>query len=120
MDRTGINDPDYLIIGDLNAYAREDPLTAFANAGLTSLLDSTNNPYSFVFDAQAGALDNAVASASLVPQVVGAIEWHINADEPALLDFNLENRRDPALFDPDLPYRASDHDPIVIGLDLSD
>lgn len=119
-DPTGSNDPDYLIIGDLNAYTREDPLIELKSAGFTSLLDVQSNPYSFVFDAQAGALDHAIASASLVPQVVDTIEWHINADEPALLDYNLENGRDPALFDPDSPYRASDHDPVVVGLDLND
>jgi len=118
-DPTNSNDPDYLIIGDLNAYTREDPLTALRNAGFTSLLEAQTNPYSFVFDAQAGALDHAIASASLVPQVVDTIEWHINADEPALLDYNLENGRDPALFDANSPYRASDHDPVVIGLDLT-
>ena len=90
------------------------------SAGFTSLFDVQSNPYSFIFDAQAGALDHAIASASLVPQVVDTIEWHINADEPALLDYNLEHGRDPALFDPDSPYRVSDHDPVVVGLDLTD
>jgi len=118
-DPTGSNDPDYLIIGDLNAYTQEDPLRVLANAGLTNLLEARADSYSFVFDAQAGALDHAFASASLGPQVVDTIEWHINADEPTLLDYNLENHRDPALFDPDSPYRASDHDPVVIGLDLT-
>ena len=47
------------------------------------------------------------------------MEWHINADEPGLLDYNLEFGRDPALFDASIPYRASDHDPVVIGLDLT-
>ena len=118
-DPTGSNDSDYLIIGDLNAYTREDPLMALKNAGFTSLLERHRNPYSFIFDAQAGALDHAIASASLLPQVIETTEWHINADEPALLDYNLENGRDPALFDPDSPYRASDHDPVIIGLDLT-
>ncbi len=54
-----------------------------------------------------------------MPQVTGVTEWHINADEPAVLDYNLEAPRDPALFDPDTPYRASDHDPIIVGLDLT-
>ena len=117
-DPTGSNDPDVLVIGDLNAYLQEDPLTAFTNAGMTNLLGASIDAYSFVFDAQAGALDHAVASASLLPQVVAAMEWHINADEPALLDYNLEFGRDAALFDPDSPYRASDHDPVIVGLDL--
>ena len=117
-DPTGSNDPDVLIIGDLNAYLREDPLTAFANAGMTNLLDGQSDAYSFVFDAQAGALDHAVVSSTLLPQVVETVEWHINADEPALLDYNLEFGRDPALFDPDSPWRSSDHDPVIVGLDL--
>ena len=118
-DPTGSGDADFLIIGDLNAYTSEDPLAAFENAGLTSLLGEQTNPYSFLFDAQSGALDHAVVSASLLPQVVATIEWHINADEPPLLDYNLEYGRDPALFDGSTPYRASDHDPVVIGLDLT-
>lgn len=118
-DPTGSGDTDVLIIGDLNAYTKEDPLSAFENAGMTSLLGSQANPYSFVFDGQAGALDHAVVSASLLPQVVETIEWHINADEPSLLDYNLEYGRDPALFDGSTPYRASDHDPVVIGLNLT-
>ena len=117
-DPTGSGDDDVLIIGDLNAYLKEDPLSAFASAGYTNLLDAQSDPYSFSFDAQAGALDHAIASASLLPQVAETIEWHINADEPRLLDYNLENGRDPNLFDGSTPYRASDHDPAVIGLDL--
>jgi hypothetical protein len=118
-DPTGSGDTDVLIIGDMNAYTMEEPLAAFESAGLTSLLGNQSNPYSFLFDAQSGALDHAVVSASLLPQVVETIEWHINADEPPLLDYNLEYGRNPALFDGSTPYRASDHDPIVIGLDLT-
>jgi len=119
-DPTNSNDADYLIIGDLNAYTQEDPLTALKSAGFTNLVESQKSPYSFVFDGQAGALDHALASASLAAQVRGSIEWHINADEPSLLDYNLENGRNPALFDATSPYRASDHDPLIVGLDLSD
>jgi len=117
-DPTGSGDTDFLIIGDLNAYTKEDPLSVLKDAGLTNLIENQDNPYSFVFDKQAGALDHALATASLVPQVVAAMEWHINADEPRLLDYNLEHGRDAALFDGTTPYRASDHDPVVIGLDL--
>jgi len=116
-DPTGSGDPDYLVIGDLNAYVEEDPLTALTNGGLVNLLAGQERPYSFVFDGQAGALDHALATPSLAPQVVDAIEWHINADEPPLFDYNLENERDPALFDSTSPYRASDHDPVIVGLD---
>ena len=117
-DPTGSGDPDFLVIGDLNAYTAEDPLNALKNAGLTNLLEAQSDAYSFVFDGQAGALDHALATASLVSQVAGTLEWHINADEPPMLDYNLEHGRDPALFDGGSPYRASDHDPVIVGLDL--
>jgi len=118
-DPTGSGDPDFLVIGDLNAYTAEDPLTALKNAGLTNLVETQSDAYSFVFDGQAGALDHALATASLVSQVAGTLEWHINADEPPILDYNLEHGRDPALFDGSSPYRASDHDPVIVGLDLA-
>jgi predicted extracellular nuclease len=118
-DPTGSGDPDVLIIGDLNAYLMEDPLTALKSAGLTNLLDAGPGPYSYLFDAKVGALDHALVTSSLAGQVRETIEWHINADEPPLLDYNLENDRDAALFNPASPYRVSDHDPIIIGLDLS-
>ena len=120
-DPTSSGDPDFLIIGDLNAYLLEDPLAALRNAGFVNLGEAAagTDAYSFVFDGQSGALDHALASASLEAQVAAAIDWHINADEPRVLDYNLKSGRDPDLFDGDTPYRASDHDPLVIGLDLT-
>ena len=118
-DPTGSGDPDYLLIGDMNAYYLEDPIETFRSAGLVDLLTGQPNPYSFVFRGQSGAYDYAFATASLAPQVRGALEWHINVDEPPVLDYNLEFGRDPALFDPDIPYRASDHDPVIVGIELA-
>lgn len=117
-DPTGSGDADYLVIGDMNAYYREDPIETMRAAGLVDLLEGVENPYSFVFDAQSGAYDYALASPSLAAQVAETIEWHINVDEPPLLDYNLEFGRDPTLFDDTTPYRASDHDPVLVGLDL--
>ena len=120
-DPTGSGDPDFLIVGDLNAYIAEDPLTALKNAGYVNLIEAASGgeAYSYAFAAQFGALDHALASPSLVPQIAETIEWHINADEPPVLDYNLEFGRDPALFNADTPYRVSDHDPIIIGIDLN-
>ena len=120
-DPTASDDPDFLIIGDLNAHVMEDPLTALKEAGFVNLVEiaSDGNAYSFVFDGQSGALDHALASSSLVSQVAASMEWHINADEAPAHDYNLENGRDPAIFDGTTPYRASDHDPVIIGLDLT-
>jgi predicted extracellular nuclease len=121
-DPTGSGDDDYLIIGDLNAYAREDPLRVIAAAGYTDLAAQFGGAgvYSYIFDGQAGTLDYALASASLLAQVRGAAHWHINADEPAVLDYNTERksaRQIAALYAPDA-YRSADHDPLVVALDL--
>ncbi|MEE8390008.1 MAG: ExeM/NucH family extracellular endonuclease, partial [Anaerolineae bacterium] len=117
-DPTGSGDPDFLIIGDLNSYAMEDPISAAKDAGYTDLLQSFvgMGAYSYVFDGQAGYLDHALANGSLTSQVTGATDWHINADEPSVIDYNTEFKSQD-LYSP-TAYRASDHDPVILGLDL--
>ena len=118
-DPTGSGDLDFLIMGDLNAYLQEDPVIAIENAGYTNLLSTfVANSYSFLFDGQTGALDHALSSPDLAAQVTGVAEWHINADEADATDYNLDFGRNPDIFDGAMPYRASDHDPIVVGLNL--
>ncbi len=115
---TGTTDPDYLIVGDLNAYAKEDPLTTLESGGYTNLVPPTT--YSYVFDGFVGALDHALRSSSLQGQVAGADKWHINSDEPSVLDYNTEFKTPgqiASLYSAE-PYRASDHDPVIVGLNL--
>ncbi|ERX39581.1 endonuclease/exonuclease/phosphatase family protein [Pseudomonas aeruginosa] len=122
-DPTGAKEPDRLIIGDLNSYAKEDPVNVIRGAGYTDLVArqaGAGKGYSYVFSGQSGYLDHALANASLARQVRGAVEWHINADEPRVLDYNVEfktSRQQDSLYNAE-PYRASDHDPVVIGIDL--
>lgn len=119
-DPTSSTDPDFLVIGDPNAHTFDDAITAFRNAGYSDLAQAQlgADSYSFEFDGQSGALDHALASASLTPQVSDLVEWHINADEPRVLNYDLESNRDPNLFDAAVPYRSSDHDPLIVGLEL--
>ncbi|NTW01231.1 MAG: ExeM/NucH family extracellular endonuclease, partial [Oscillochloris sp.] len=83
-------DPDVLLIGDFNSYAKEDPITTLVNAGFTNLLLRYNgsDAYSYAYDGQWGYLDQGLSSASLLPQVTGASDYHINADEPSVIDYN--------------------------------
>jgi predicted extracellular nuclease/subtilisin-like proprotein convertase family protein len=122
-DPTGAGDPDFMILGDLNSYAKEDPMVALETAGYTNLetLFVGANAYSYVFGSQAGSLDHSMANASLTPQVSGATTWHINADEPGVLDYNTEFKSPGqiiSLFNAD-QFRTSDHDPLLIGLNLT-
>lgn len=127
-DPTGSGDPDFLIMGDLNSYAREDPISAIKagpddTAGTSD--DYTNliydyqgtYAYSFTFDGQAGYLDHALANAGMAAQVTGATEWHINSDEPDVLDYDTSFKppSQDALYEAN-PFRSSDHDPVVVGL----
>jgi hypothetical protein len=72
-----------------------------------------------VFDGQSGYLDHSLANPSLAAQVTGAADWHINADEPDLLDYDTSFKpaAQDALYEPNA-YRSSDHDPVIVGLDL--
>jgi uncharacterized protein len=122
-DPTGVGDPDILILGDLNSYAKEDPITSLVASGYTNLVESRigASAYSYVFDGQWGYLDYALSSASMNAQVAGVAEYHINADEPSVIDYNTDFKTanlQSTLYAPD-QFRVSDHDPIVVGLNLT-
>lgn len=123
QDPTNSGDSDFLIIGDLNAYAKEDPISAIKRGGYTDLIETFvgDGAYSHVFDGQAGYLDHALASQSLNDQATGVTEWHINADEPRALDYNVEFKSPAQIVDLYSPesYRASDHDPVIIEINLN-
>jgi predicted extracellular nuclease len=115
---------DTLLMGDFNAYAQEDPMADLESSGWVDQVARFNTfGYSYVFNGTSGRLDQALASGSLSAKVTGAVEWHINADEPSVVDYNLEFKQPacsacgPDDYTP-TPYRASDHDPILIGLSL--
>ncbi|WP_079434045.1 ExeM/NucH family extracellular endonuclease [Zoogloea sp. LCSB751] len=117
-------DDDVVLIGDMNAYGKEDPINALTAGGLVNQIAAyESNAYSYVFDGELGYIDHALTTASLTTQMGSVGHWHINADEPSFLDYNLEFKQ-PACptCQPDLysatPYRSSDHDPVVIGLQL--
>ncbi len=128
-DPTGSNDTDFMIIGDLNSYDKEDPIDALM-AGADDTPGTTDDfvdllytyqgeyAYSYVFDGQIGYLDYA-ASKSLAAQITGVDAWHVNADEPDLIDYDMTFKKDAQdlLYAAD-PFRYSDHDPIIVGLTL--
>ncbi|MEO0598683.1 MAG: DNA degradation protein EddB, partial [Chloroflexota bacterium] len=124
---TGSDDPDILQVGDFNAYAMEDPILDLVALGYENLVADATHSYGFPLalgvapETQSwGTLDYAFASSTLSTQVTGAAVWHINADEPVYLDYNVEFKPDEvtdSLYDTSA-FRSSDHDPIVVGLSL--
>lgn len=131
-DPTHSGDKDVLVIGDLNSYAAEDPIQALL-AGSDDVLGTADDltqlhhdyTYGYPLDLNTagqvqsfGTLDYALGSGSLTTQVTGAAAWHINSDEPGFIDYNTEFKPDnPDFYAPDA-FRSSDHDPVIVGLDL--
>ncbi|WDE12555.1 ExeM/NucH family extracellular endonuclease [Thalassomonas haliotis] len=113
---------DVLVMGDLNAYAMEDPIVKFTDQGYTNLIKHFNGTYaySYSYGGAAGYLDHALANDSLLAKTVDTTDWHINADEPLVLDYNTENKSEQQLADfyAEDAYRVADHDPVVISFQL--
>lgn len=115
-------DPDVLAVGDFNSYGHEDPIAYLTGTGMVNELErfvraSGTIPYSYVFGGTSGYLDHALASSALDPQVAGVTEWHNNADEPEAIDYNIGDTADDPYVNN--AFRASDHDPVVVSLNLA-
>jgi uncharacterized protein len=112
--RASTGDDDVVLMGDFNAYSQEDPIVDLAAAGYGDL-GSEFDPqrYSYVFDDMSGSLDHALATDALAAKVTGFAHWNITAVE----SFAYQYYGDLALYAPH-PFRSSDHDPLVLGLDL--
>ncbi|MBE9638728.1 ExeM/NucH family extracellular endonuclease [Salipiger mangrovisoli] len=112
---------NYLLLGDMNSYAEEDAVQYLDDdAGLTDLIDTfigQDTAYSYVFDGMQGTLDQGLADSALAARVTGVTEWHINADEPDLINYDT-TFKDPAFYN-DGVYASSDHDPLIVGLDFT-
>jgi predicted extracellular nuclease len=116
---TGVVDSDIMIMGDLNAYSKEDPISMLMENGYT--LIKADGGYSYVFSGETGSLDHALASSSLLAKVINVQDWHINTDEPRILDYNTEFKSETqiqSMFAP-TPFRSSDHDPVIIDFEFN-
>ena len=111
-DRVYFEDNDILIMGDLNAYAMEDPITTLREGGMIDLHRAfhADSSYSYVYRGYAGYLDHALCNNTLYPQVTGMVAYHINSDESDSYTYDKSN--DQTMF------RCSDHDPVIVGLRL--
>ena len=112
VDRVYFEDNDILIMGDLNAYAMEDPITTLREGGMIDLHRAfhADSSYSYVYRGYAGYLDHALCNNTLYPQVTGMVAYHINSDESDSYTYDKSN--DQTMF------RCSDHDPVIVGLRL--
>lgn len=111
-DRAYYGDNDLLIMGDLNAYAMEDPITILRGGGMIDLHRTfhADSSYTYVYRGYAGYLDHALCNSTMLSQVTGMVAYHINSDESDAYTYDKSN--DQSMF------RCSDHDPVLVGLRL--
>ncbi|WP_199523885.1 ExeM/NucH family extracellular endonuclease [Micromonospora craterilacus] len=103
------NTSDVLLLGDFNSYTQEDPMQVLYGKDYRNL--NTTGKSTYVFGGESGSLDHALASPSLADRVTGVDVWQINAVE----SFAFQYDGLAAFYAPD-PYRASDHNPLVLGI----
>ena len=104
-------DKNVLIIGDLNSYAKEDPILVLTNDDTNRVIEKSvregskykvvetdyhlgysnlagENAISYTFDGELGSLDYALGSPAVKDKLVHAQSWQINAFEMTALDYN--------------------------------
>jgi predicted extracellular nuclease len=114
------NSAGTLIIGDLNSYAREQPIAVLAQAGFASMMhhfhpctETSCGHYTYRYRGEKGSLDYALASETLKPRVIGTQSWLVNADEPRALGYQSDDTTDGQR-----PWRSTDHNPVIVDLKL--
>lgn len=117
---TGVETDNSVIVGDFNAYMQEDPIRAMNDSGYVQVSQQLhgNKISSYLFNGESGTLDHVFAAGEIKHRFAEVTEWAINADEPAILDYNEEFKSEVAKanFYAPGPFRSSDHDPIVMSV----
>ena len=104
-------DADILLVGDYNCYTQEQPIQTLIQNGYEDLVmqyDSTG--YSYVYHSEAGYLDRVFASPTMAKQVKMVRPYHLNTDY--FYSRGFKRGLDKTIF------RYSDHDPILISIQL--
>ncbi|RZU60545.1 ExeM/NucH family extracellular endonuclease [Zhihengliuella halotolerans] len=108
------NTEKVFLTGDFNSYTQEDPMQVFYEAGYANLGAKTEHTY--LFAGLVGSLDHILGSEAATATVTGSAVWDINADEPIALEYSRYNNNVTDFYAAD-PYRASDHDPAIVGIE---
>ena len=106
-----------LLMGDFNAYQFEDPIKVMTDAGYVDQGSQTGK-HSYSFGGMVGSLDHILASPAAAALVSGVDIWNINSGESVAMGYSRYNSNITNFYTPD-QFSASDHDPVVIGLNMS-
>lgn len=105
-----------LLVGDFNAYTKEDPLKVLTDAGWAH--ESGHGDSSYVYGGRSGSMDHVFANSVAHPLITEVKSWAVNAQESIAFEYSRANYNAYLAFEADNPYRASDHNPEIIGLNL--
>lgn len=114
-------DTDYVyLLGDFNSYTQEDPMQVFYDAGYKDVAAEMTDGSTYVLQGRTGSLDHVLAldagdAETAFDAVTGADIWDINSVEPIASEYSRFNYNVTDLYSPDR-YRASDHDPVLVGI----
>jgi predicted extracellular nuclease len=107
------------LTGDFNSYAKEDPIDVLERAGYVNVPQQYTDEETYQFGGGIGSLDHVFASPVANARVTGADIWNINAYESIAREYSRHNYNVTDFYRDDV-FRASDHDPTLIGYDTAD
>ncbi|HEX4470605.1 MAG TPA: Ig-like domain repeat protein, partial [Nocardioides sp.] len=103
------------LVGDFNSYTQEDPMQVLYQAGYVNQASDDPRDVSYEFDGLAGSLDHVLANPAAAKMVTGRDVWQINAEESVGFEYSRYNYNATLLYQPN-QFRASDHNPELVGL----
>jgi hypothetical protein len=104
---------DVLLVGNVESFTQEDPMQVLFGAGYADVaVARSSTRSSVVVDGAVGSLDHVLASPSMLGRITGHDRWQINAHEAPAFAYDGD-----ATFRSADPFRSSDHNPEIIGIE---
>ncbi len=107
-----------LLTGDFNSYTQEDPMQVLYDAGYKAIESDKPGESTYSFSGLSGSLDHVLANPAAQQMVAGADIWNINSGESVAFEYSRNNYNVTDFYEPNM-FRASDHDPEIVGLDVA-
>ncbi|GAB3699772.1 ExeM/NucH family extracellular endonuclease [Mariniluteicoccus flavus] len=108
------------LLGDFNAYSKEDPIEVITGAGYVET-EKVFEPKAttYQFGGRLGSLDHIFANDIAMKTLVDrAGVWDINGDESVAMQYSRRHYNIVDYYTTE-PYAASDHDPALVGIKLA-
>jgi hypothetical protein len=105
------------LVGDFNSYTQEDPMQVLYQNGYVNQPSDDPRDTSYEFGGMAGSLDHVLANSAAANLITGRDVWQINAEESVGFEYSRYNYNATLLYQ-DNQFRASDHNPELVGLSV--